>query len=70
MALMNIPFTLNELQKIGLKQAAIAAALGVTQPTVSALKNGKDGVTRPSGKVESGLKRLARKHRIPTEPPT
>lgn len=67
---MNIPYTLAALLKVGLTQKQIGAAIGVSQPTISAMTNGQEGVTRPSYKVITGLETLAKEHGITTEPPT
>ena len=66
---MNITYTLSELQKIGMTQKQIGAAIGVAQPTVSDMARGGSGITRPSYKVITGLELLAKEHGITTEPP-
>ncbi|MFK3738980.1 helix-turn-helix domain-containing protein [Massilia sp. TN1-12] len=66
---MNIPFLISELQRAGLTQSQIATAIGLKQPTVSEMAAGKAGVKRPSFQVINGLQRLAKKHKVCTEPP-
>ena len=67
---MNITYTLSELQKIGLTQKQIGAAIGVAQPTISDMARGGSGITRPSYKVITGLESLAKKHGVKTDPAT
>lgn len=66
---MNITYTLSELQKIGMTQKQIGAAIGVAQPTISDMARGGSGITRPSHKVITGLESLAKERGILTEPP-
>ena len=67
---MNIPFLICELQRAGLTQTQIASAIGLKQPTVSEMAHGKAGTKRPSYQVINGLERLAKKHKVPMEPPS
>lgn len=66
---LDIPFTLSGLRKAGMTQAQIGVAIGLKQPTISAMEAGKDGITRPSHKVISGLEALALQHGVCTSPP-
>lgn len=66
---MDIQYTLSELQRAGLTQSQIGDAIGVKQPTVSDMAAGKAGTKRPSYQVITGLTRLAKRHRVATEPP-
>lgn len=66
---MNIPFLLSELQRAGLTQSQIAMSIGLKQPTISDMASGKAGTKRPSFQVITGLTKLARKHKVPVEPP-
>ena len=60
---MNWENLIRELRVLGMTQDGIASAIGVTQPTISALATGK--ATKPSFEVGSKLqtlhKKLARK---------
>jgi transcriptional regulator with XRE-family HTH domain len=67
---MDISYTLSQLRQIaGLSQAAIGKAIGCSQPTVSEMESGISGTKRPSFKLVSNLQALAKKHRVPTDPP-
>ncbi len=65
---MNIPFTISGLRKVGLTQAQIGAAVGLKQPTVSAMESGKCGIKRPSYGFVNELFALAKAHGVPTDP--
>lgn len=67
---MNIQHTISELLRAGLTQTQIGDAIGLKQTSVSDMKSGKSGCKRPSHEVVTGLKRLAVKHSVTTEPPT
>lgn len=66
---MNIPFTLSALRQAGLTQTQIGTALGRSQTSVSDMETGKVKAENVSYPVVENLKRLARRHRVPTEPP-
>jgi predicted transcriptional regulator len=66
---MNIPYTLSELQRVGLTQTQIGAELGLGQSTISDMASGKAGTKRPSYQAVVGLERLAKKHGVATDPP-
>jgi transcriptional regulator with XRE-family HTH domain len=66
---LNIPFTITGLRKVGLTQAQIGGEIGVSQTSVSDMQNGVSGIKRPSANVENGLKKLAKKYRVPMVPP-
>lgn len=65
---MNISFTIKSLREAGLTQTQIGKAMGLSQTSVSDMEKGKAGTKRPSYQVISGLERLAKKHKIRTEP--
>jgi predicted transcriptional regulator len=67
---MNIPYTLSELQRVGLTQTQIGAELGLSQSTISDMAAGKAGTKRPSYQAVSGLQRLATLHKVATSPPS
>ncbi|UOD28756.1 helix-turn-helix domain-containing protein [Massilia violaceinigra] len=66
---MNIPYTISSLRQKGLTQTQIGGAIGRTQTSVSDMEAGKAGVKRPTESVVRGLKKLAAKHGVRTEPP-
>ena len=67
---MDIVYTLSGLLQAGMTQTQIGDAIGVKQPTISDMANGKAGVKRPSSAVVIGLTELARQHGVPTDPPS
>ena len=66
---MNIPYTITGLRKVGLTQAQIGGEIGLSQTSVSDMEKGKCGIKRPTATVENGLKKLAKKYRVPMVPP-
>lgn len=69
MSLMDIPFTIKNLRQAGMTQTQIGHELGLAQTSVSDMEAGKAGIKRPSYQVVSGLARLAKAHRVATDPP-
>lgn len=66
---MNIPYTISGLRKAGLTQTEIGKVIGLKQTSVSDMESGKSGIKRPSHVVVAGLAKLAKKYRVPTDPP-
>lgn len=69
MLVMDISFTIKSLRQAGLTQTQIGNAIGLRQTSISDMESGRAGTKRPSFRVIDGLARLARKHKVPTEPP-
>lgn len=70
LGVMNIPFILSELQRVGLTQSQIANSIGLKQPTISDMATGKAGTKRPSFQVVDGLTRLAAEYQVAVDPPS
>ncbi|AWL07589.1 helix-turn-helix domain-containing protein [Massilia oculi] len=66
---MDISFTIKSLRQAGLTQTQIGNAIGLRQTSISDMESGKAGTKRPSFQVIDGLARLAKKHKVATEPP-
>jgi transcriptional regulator with XRE-family HTH domain len=69
MSVMDISFTIKSLRQAGLTQTQIGNAIGLRQTSISDMESGKAGTKRPSFQVIDGLARLAKKHKVPVEPP-
>lgn len=66
---MNIQYTISQLRQKGLSQKVIGQEIGCSQPTVCQMEAGLCGTKRPSFALVSNLQKLARKHKVQTEPP-
>ncbi|KWH52544.1 helix-turn-helix domain-containing protein [Burkholderia cepacia] len=61
---MDIQHIVLDLKRLGMTQAAIAAAISCSQSTISEIQNGKIGKSRPSYQLVTDLRQLHRQKLI------